>query len=299
MKTFQLLCLVLTINTLSAQVYHPFVQYGAYRDEFSSPGELAICYYTYGTRYWFSGDTTLGGQTYHKLWWSPILGDVGTPFCPPYQVDTSDRLLFGLMREDLQTRRVFRYYPEAGAEFLLYDFGAQPGDSIDVDYPPVRVYIDTIVTEIWNDGSERQRWLVQSPVGGAGSWLESLGNTNALWTPAAGLCICPYALCYQQEGENLYGNVCATAVSAGEPNAARQPAVRILPNPASCEVRVAGNPFDRLTLHDFSGKTVLEKTWSTPVSSAGLTVGHLQPGLFQVNLWLRGQAVGGGKLYKQ
>ena len=297
MKPVQIFFFLLVASTLPAQNYHPFIQYGVYRDEFSAP-ELAICYYTYGTRYWFSGDTAVNGQTYFKLWASPIHSDPSAPsFCPPYTVDTMDRILYGLMREDLPSRRVYRYYPEAGAEYLLYDFDALPGDSLEVGYPQTWLYVGQSFTEIWNDGSERNVWNIESTTAGATLWVESLGNKNGIWEPAGGICLCPYAVCYQQDGNNLYGSTCATAVAAGEP-ARILPTLLITPNPASAEVRVTGADFDGLMLRDFSGKTVLTKNWSTAVSSTDLDAGSLPRGLYQIILWRQGQAVGAGRLCK-
>lgn len=50
--------------------------------------------------------------------------------------------LFGFMREDTATRRVYFRSHQDTAEYLLYDFGMQPGDSINLAFPqPTMLYL--------------------------------------------------------------------------------------------------------------------------------------------------------------
>lgn len=284
----------LITTVLSSQTYQPFIQYGAYRDILSSPGELALCTYSSGNRFWFNGDTVVAGQTYHLLWIAPILGSPNAPdFCPPYQVDTSDRILFALMREDTTTRQVFQYNSDLQAEFLLYDFSLGPGDSVEVGYPAYKIYVEDTSSVLWSDGSVRHTWTINTVFASTTTWIESLGNTNGLWDPAMGLCLCPYAVCYQQNGQNLYGDVCATAVDVAAPLRTQQ-RIRLSPNPADESFSISSGelPFNRITVADQYGRIILIENLDIPAPNHVLATASLADGIYWISLWQNGAPLG-------
>lgn len=286
MKTIQLLFLMLSATTVFSQNYHPFIQNGVYRDEYWAP-ELQFCNFSYGHRYWFRGDSTVNGQTYQKLLSAPIFGAPDAPpMCPPYTVDTNEYVILALMREDTAARQVFRLDFDTGAEFLLFDFSIAVGDSVTVGNPPQTVYVENIWDEIWADGSNRRKMAVRSPEGFELLWIESLGNGNNLWNPLSELCICPHAICCQQNGQHLYGGPCATALVHAEELEKSGPLLQLTPNPVSdvLSVKMFDKKFDRVSVIGLLGEVLAEEKFSNGLSSTEISVKNLPAGLYHIVL---------------
>ncbi|GAB4499443.1 MAG: hypothetical protein OHK0019_36510 [Saprospiraceae bacterium] len=300
MKKICLLFVLLPATAAFSQTYFPFIQNGVYRDEFWAP-ELQFCTFFYGSRFWFQGDSVVNGQIYQKMCSAPIQGAPNTVFCPPYTVDTSIYSVFALMREDTAARKVYRYDFDAGVEFLLFDFSAQVGDSTTVGYPPEKVYIENEWYETWADGSNRRKLVVRVPVGGETFWIESLGASNNLWNPTSEMCICPHGYCYQQNGENLYGGVCAQIVSADEVKIAPLE-LKITPNPASQNIVIQifereRNP-DRIVVFDMFGKVVARQETAGNQSNFEINVSHLPAAVYSVSVFENVRSVGTKRFQK-
>ncbi len=255
MKTFFLFVFALSTWSALAQTYYPFIKTGVYRDEFWAP-ELQLCNFSYGNTYWFRGDTSMNGQVYQVLLHTGIQGDPTAPqLCPPYTVDTSAGLLYAFMRENIVEKQVFQYNTTTNTEFLLFDFSVQVGDSVTVGDPPQTVYIQQEAYETWADGSSRRTLTVNLSFGQT-YWLESLGNRNNLWNPVAQACICPHGFCYQENGQFLYGTVCAEIVASKEPKTMEAGMV-LRPNPARETIRIGlseNQTFDHLEIFDLAGQ---------------------------------------------
>lgn len=76
-----------------------------------------------------NGDTTIGTNTYHKLYASGFIA----ASCPPpgYYYYNSYR---GAFRQDTAMRRVFYVPVSATDDTLLYDFNLNPGDTLPMTY---------------------------------------------------------------------------------------------------------------------------------------------------------------------
>ncbi len=300
MKTIQQFFLLLSATTAFSQNYHPFIQHDVYRDEYWAP-ELQFCTFSYGYRYWFRGDSTVNGQTYQKLLSAPIFGAPDAPpMCPPYTVDTNDYVIFALMREDTAAKRVFQLDFDTGTEFLLFDFSVAVGDSVTVGNPPEMVYVENTWAETWADGADRKKMIVRSPEGFELLWIESLGNENNLWNPLSELCICPHGICYQQNGQDLYGGgPCATIVYAGE---FEKPAhtFRLTPNPVSetLSVQMLDEKFDRVLVIGLSGEVLMEEMFSNGLSSTEIAVKNLPAGLYHIVLYYDQKRLGAARFQK-
>ena len=301
MKIIYLLLLLLPASSALSQNYYPFIQYGTYRDEFWAP-ELTICTFAYGNTYWFRGDTLVNGQTYQIVYGAAIHGDQNTPFCSPYTVDTTDYWPFTLMREEPATQRVFRFEFGTDAEYLMYDFSVEAGDSVTVGYPPETCYVDSVGQETWADGSVRRLYYLTTPVNGPTRWAESLGCLNGIWNPLSVPCICPHGYCYKSGGAALYGTVCAEAVVAVETPVEKKALVDLQPNPASDFVRLAAQTeptdFERFVLLDVSGKTVLDQYFSGQPAPIEVDVRRVKPGFYIAMIWGRGTFLGSRYLVK-
>jgi len=202
-------------------------------------------------------------------------------------VDTNDYVIFGLMREDTAAKQVFRWDFDSGTEFFLFDFSIAVGDSVAVGNPPETVYVENIWDETWADGSNRKKMIVRSPEGFELLWIESLGNGNNLWNPLSELCICPHAICYQQDGENLYGGPCATTLVHTKELEKAGSALRLMLNPVSdvLSINVFDEKFDRVSVIGLLGEVLTEERFSTGLSSTEVSVKNLPAGLYHLVLY--------------
>lgn len=294
MKTLCVTLLYLFAQSAFTQDYHPFVERGVYRDEFWA-AELHLCSYDYGLRYWFRGDTMVGGQTYQLLLATSIQGDPDAPlFCPPYTVDTTNGTLYALLRENVVEKQVFKFDTATNTEFLLFNFSVNVGDSVTVGHPPQTVYIEDEWYDTWTVGSSRRTLVVNTPAG-LTNWIESVGASANLWDPLSPVCICPHLICYQQNGQSTPGGECATVVRTKEP-AKVLSELLLTPNPASETVTISVPErhlaFDRVTVFDFSGRIAAERHYTTGVFSVVLPVSSWPGGSYLVVLWQGGKWVG-------
>ncbi|MBX2892478.1 MAG: T9SS type A sorting domain-containing protein [Saprospiraceae bacterium] len=301
MKITYLLFLLLPTTATFSQNYFPFIQKGVFRDEFWAP-ELQFCIYLNGSRFWFQGDSVVNGQVYQKLCSAAIQGTPNTVFCPPYTVDTSVCAVFALMREDTAARKVYRYDFDAGVEYLLFDFSVQVGDTVAVGYPPESFIIQNEWYETWGDGSNRRTLSVSTlDNNDFNRWMESLGAFNSLWEPAVGLCICPHGFCYQQNGDNLYGDVCAQIVGVSELKTAPFD-LKITPNPASQNIVVQmfekeSSP-SQIVVFDMFGKIVARQETAGNQSGFEINVSHLPAATYSVSVFEKGKSIGTKRFQK-
>ncbi len=289
MKTLYGFFFCLSACSSFAQDYHAFIQRGVYRDEFWAD-ELPLCSYDYGTRYWFRGDTVIGGQVYQKLLSRAIQGDPNAPqFCPPYTVDTTTGVIYALMREAVATRQVFQFDPTTNTEFLLFDFSVNVGDSVTVGNSSQTVFIESESYENTTVGASRRRLVVITPDGPT-VWLESVGDLNSLWNPLAPLCICPHSICYQQVGQSS-GTGCATVVGTKE--AKEWAGLFLSPNPASRVITITQKqPFNRISVLDMNGRIIVEQYYPNNILSAEMGVNNWPVGNYVATIWQNGKCMG-------
>ncbi|MBA3971394.1 MAG: hypothetical protein H0X46_04505, partial [Bacteroidetes bacterium] len=148
-----------------------------------------------------TGDTIIGGLLYQKLFTPHIIKSYDTTICggeyPGYK---------GATRQDTTNKKVFFIYPSDTAEYLLYDFTMQLGDTvkgITATSPNDTVLsIDSILV----GGSYRKRWNI-NPYFNI-SFIEGIGSTYGLIESSPGYAIgtFPYygLQCFSQDGTTLY-----------------------------------------------------------------------------------------------
>jgi hypothetical protein len=187
MKNLLVLLLFFTVQPVTAQLYQPLIRTGIYWEQFWwGP---SICNTTGAHRVFFNGDTLVNGLTYATIYENPIVPLIlPGPFCAPFGVDTS---LVGLntwlaIREDSVTQQVLIYDFNEGAEFLLFDFSLQAGDTF---VSPHTTYgnpfvIDSIKTITTNDGISRRMFFGTFPIAMQSKWiLEGIGSSSGLYLP--------------------------------------------------------------------------------------------------------------------
>jgi hypothetical protein len=163
MKKLFLLFLIFPLQfpLLKAQTYHPLVEtrklWSTYHLILPNP---PLSDYTK-----FEGDTTIGLYTYKKVWVS-------------YDAEMTQWYNYGLIREDLQ-KKVFYTLTYPVYEFLMYDFGANPGDTLMLHGNPYPYVLDSVGTCTLLSGEQRRTimlhytWYPCSE-----TWIEGIGSST-------------------------------------------------------------------------------------------------------------------------
>jgi len=265
MKNLFFIIVMMALNALEtlAQPYAPLTKPDIVRDEFWGNGEAGLCYYVYGTHFWFGGDTVIQGKLYRRLKNAGISGNPEAPeFCPPYTTDTAGCQTLFLLHEDTLTRRVYQL-DSNGIDQLWYDFSLLPGDSIYDAEQQDYIYLDTITLEFnFEVGNERRVFYFDNGI----RWMEGVGNPNNFLNPFSPLCICWHLLCTYHQQE--FG--CAEVVGVSD---ASVNDIRVYPNPFSEVIQMEhGFIGGRATLFDLYGRPV----WSQEMSGEQLKIGTAQ-----------------------
>jgi hypothetical protein len=181
----------------------------------------------------FSNDTSIGGQTYHKLI-TPFVQSFSTGTCGSGRIAGYQ----GSIREDSLNRKVFFVPPSQSAEQLLYDFNMQVGDTVKGYLESFAYPSDTVISvdSVLVGTNYRKRWNINSCYNI--SIVEGIGSTYGFYQATPG-CITDapgYAItCFEEHGQTLYPAFptnCGliTNVSAIDDLSAQ---IRIFPNPSA------------------------------------------------------------------
>lgn len=198
----------------------------------SDPAYICSGYSDYApNRYFFSGDTTIDGKIYAKMYRNQFIPTLPGPICPPFIIDTNNFLWDAFMREDTVLKRVYKYTDE---DKLLYDFSLQQGDTL---YPSgeYSIIIDTIINIITYDGVTRKKFYVNSWGGKyefQGYYIEDVGGSQGPFHEPVG-CFewCNWIMCVKVNNDIIYndGNACFNYVNIK--NLSSGQLFNIYPNP--------------------------------------------------------------------
>lgn len=198
MKKCCVLFLLLLPALLMGQAYQPFPDSGAVWHEHFVQPPLWDGHYQFG----LSGDTLLGGKVYHKMYH-------GTADLTDSLIVPAAGNLVGALRED-SLKRVFFYdmglntgLTVSGQVYQLYDFSAEPGDTVDFGEGYAFDYmILESVDSVWITDHYRKRFNF-----GGSSWIEGIGSNAGLFFALlpVPLCSCTRELiCYKMNDATLY-----------------------------------------------------------------------------------------------
>lgn len=232
MKKLYLVCLVLFYAApfLKSQTYHPLVDEGkrwSARHIFSPTGTIYSDYTE------FEGDTLIGLYAYKHVW--------------QYTDEAmTQKYLDGFIREDLAQKKVFMRYTDVAEDFLLYDFGAEEGDTLFLHYNPNPYVLDSIQTVTLLSGEQRRSFNLHSnfvyPC--TETWIEGIGSISkgVLNSGSCGFVgDDPRMLCAWENDTLKYHNpdysYCFVITGTGE-LPSQEPVVGVFPNPASTGINV-------------------------------------------------------------
>lgn len=204
------------------------------------------------------GDSTVGGNVYHKMYRSGIgmYEYFGGPPVPPSCTGSftfSDPLPFFLLRQE--GRRLFTW--NGTTDTLLYDFYLEVGDFLPLthnnNWTDIQV---TAVDDISVGGSIRKRFTLEGSY--AGYLYEGIGFTGGLIEPVPPILECGYTFECFGLGDVSYvpsvGPTCLLAVGMDEAPAA--PQMSISPNPNSGLFTIENAPSGLATVTDATGRAV-------------------------------------------
>jgi hypothetical protein len=206
----RLLLIILTAMMVSVgwgQTYHPIIRDSTYWDMLvvSSP---QICTYTSGARLFFQGDTMIQGEHFNVIRGYPIISLIGSPYCPPYAVDTSISGIFYFLREDTAARKV--YVRTLWGDYdLLYDFSLSAGDTVESQYAGGgnTLIVDSVTLDTLGNGEYRKFFHINN---GFSSYIESIGGSMmSLGHPLCNfLGMGDYLQCVKEKGIDIWGFTC-------------------------------------------------------------------------------------------
>jgi hypothetical protein len=193
---------------LSAQsAYHPMLAPDRTWDIFNTTIGPEPCPYISAYHAFIGGDSVINGLTYKKIVHNPILSGIAFPWCGSFYVgDTVYQSNPFLLREDSAARKVYHYTHDDQAEYVLFDFNLQTGDTLKTNWGDGNWIIDTVFDYTLANGETRKRFQ------GAGfpdnAYVEGLGYLFGAFTvpyyPLEGWAI---TTCVRDGEKILYNNV--------------------------------------------------------------------------------------------
>ncbi len=211
LKTTFTLLLVVASATLGMSQYHPLI------NEANAWSGIVYGMYYEGFYEFMQGDVVIGTTTYKQVWESQEID--GVP------------MLIGLIREDEVEQKVYQWVD--GTEYLLYDFSAEVGDVVTLQYNEITI---TAVETILVNGTERKKLIYDD------GWyptysIEGIGSAHRLMEILIGKVFDygPTLACFKESGVEVWSNPevfegCDFIIGIDQRAAAN---CKIWPNPAS------------------------------------------------------------------
>jgi len=293
MKTYVIL-LALTCGFFytEGQIYHPFVDTGKVWSTYHLWCKKAEYRFSEYTR--FDNDTLIDGKLY-KIAWSSLDSNMAT------------WTQSGFIREDAQ-KKVFHRNPYSDWETTIYDFGALPGDTVELreDEYGVQTYIvDSINWVILLDGKQRQRFFlhgVDFPCNE--TWIEGMGCTKGVFEGGT----CGYTgeaslICFTENDTLKYFNPdfdqCYVLTGIGD-LVRQQVEIDLFPNPVketlTIKVNQPGNINMKFKLIDLTGKEVFSIPILQTETLINLKQFEVSPGVYLYHVFQSTIPVKTGKI---
>ncbi|MBR9919796.1 MAG: T9SS type A sorting domain-containing protein [Bacteroidetes bacterium] len=248
----------------------------------STFGPSETWYYLY-----FSGDSTLNGTTYNKLYYQQFYESYwDTQTAELIVNDDLQSPIIHLLREDTDERKIFRRSNEM--DELLLDFSLEEGDSLAIDGAGGSyICLDSITDLQLADGSIRNKFWFNGADGNA-RLIEGVGAENGLLHPIWALLLSGYQdqgalICFTEADVDLYGT-CEFPNYSGISNKAisKSPDFLLYPNPAQemafLNLREEQKEV-RIKAWNTNGRLCLEKQYAH-VRVCELSLNGLSPGMY-------------------
>jgi hypothetical protein len=281
MKKILLLFVILTLNKIG------FCQYVHFPDS----NALWILDFVGPEVYAVNGDTTINNVGYKKY------------FVCNFCVNILPTTLYGFLREDTLTKKVFGFTTDTTSEQLLYDFSLNVGDTTSVfsfmwgtyGYAFVKVSaIDSILIL----GQYRKRLAIVDLGGNSNSypefWIEGIGSTFGLFKSGitghppnswGGLGV-PQLVCFQQNDSLLYHNQnfsgCYPNQWLGNRSSLKDKTIQIFPNPVNDKIYFANLTTNSIvSIYNSLGQ--MQET-NSKLNNNGIDISNLAKGFYTYSI---------------
>jgi len=286
MRKFILLIFIFVSFRLCAQtnVYHPFPDSNTHWSESTwwvywgpPPCTVNDAYILF-----FSGDTVIGANTYHKILKSGYI----SASCPPPGYYYYNQYA-GAIRQDTFQKMVYYLPNTSTTEQLLYDFNLNIGDTLSPSYNNViGVYVSAIDSVLVGNNYHK-RFIIKPLSGGwpppdtSSALIEGLGSTFGLFNPwdhpveSGGV-----LNCFGHNAEYYPTNSnCAFATGVNE-TTTRKLEIEISPNPSSGVFTINATEKFQYSVYDIFGRQVFQE--SKPIQSTTLDLTSYPKGIYFV-----------------
>lgn len=283
-----------------AQTYHPFRTNDAMWRESEGGYQSSTCQ---KYQYIITGDTVIGGISYHKLRKTGASYPYTSTTCN-FDVPTGpiDEYV-GAFRNDSSAQKVYFVPSGHSSDTLLYDFDLSVGDTLPDTYfyslggPYVVYTIDTVSF----DGEDHEIYRLDSSCGRVGplngyAWIEGVGSNKGL----LGTYGCPFeryisSECYSENGVprlSSHSTLCDTVTSLRDSKRkiGKVTSVKAFPNPTKGMVHLE-IPTDRS-----EGRAILRNAYGERVGEKRITSGGRisfkldgPSGLYLIEIWGEGE----------
>lgn len=278
MKNWNVLMLLFLSTMLFAQEYTPLLQAGKTWDIYAWTAG-SITPYDSGIHCYIGEDTIVNGQIYKQIIGQNILASESPVFYPPFELSEND-FLYAMMREDEISKQVFTLIANTNTgelqEYLTYDFGLSPGDTIQVPEIPdiddngccfFEARLDSIhIINLPNNSSVRQfEFSLLNGNQEKRYYTEGIGGSNLLLPFTYDFEFGSNILCVRQNEQSLwemgaYG--CQLVVS--QEDLLLNNALKIFPNPISNRLNIESDqPIDKLILYNINGQMLFQEQYAS------------------------------------
>lgn len=291
---------------LSAQsAYHPMLADDRSWDIFNTTIGPEPCPYIGAYHAFIGGDSVINGLTYKKIVSSPILSSIAFPWCGGFYLgDTVFQSNPFLLREDSAARKVYHYSHDDQAEYVLFDFNLQTGDTLKTTWGDGNWIIDTVFDYTLANGEVRKRFQGVGAGFTDNAYVEGLGYLFGAFTvpyyPLEGWAL---TTCVRDEDEVLYENSevgCVTSTMSAS-DIFENHDFKISPNPFDSQLRLeitdggARQSF-LFELLDPTGRSVLRQEIPDGTTVFNLELPQLPSGIY---FWSVGGRFGGRLMKEQ
>lgn len=290
MKRYSLLLFLFVslVTTAQVNVYHPFPGLASapvWRTEFSA-WVWPSCAFTGPSadyQYTFTGDTTIGSYTYHKVDKSGVVMIGACFWGPPFGYR-------GAIREDVAAKRIYIVPADSTREALLYDFSLSIGDTLHTiidslvfgsgSPPEIVTGFDSVQTS----NGYRKRLLMNN--GASAPIIEGIGGVYGLLDPLYVFESGGNLLCYSDTATNWFnpqytGNP-QFGCFLGTGSETKNLQLHISPNPAADALRLETGAYAdwELELLNAQGQLIARQRFTGQEQLIDLK--QLPPGLYSL-----------------
>lgn len=209
------------------------------------------------------GDTIINNKTYSQY------GKISFPYSS-----------YAFLREDKNTQKVYRYdLSQVNNECVLYDFSAQPGDTLYLC--EFVIIIDSVRTITLSNGDERKIIYHHGSVDGT-YYIEGVGSdvgfleiSEPVGPPSIEM------MCFKEGETNLFGNRCGEISSINEVNLTLKK-LKVYPNPSKSKIQLSQkfNDNAHYIIRNSLGKEIQKGVYqNTPIN-----IKNLKPNIYSIEI---------------